>query len=144
MSHIEEVKYEDKTFALVLRHNYAPEGVNFVTPQDNPLQLGVLRHQRGTEVRPHIHRNLPRTISQVQEVIHIEYGKVEAKFYDTGGKELGSVVLNTGDTILLLSGGHGFSVLEDSKLMEIKQGPYYGPENDKERLNVKQESEKQT
>ena len=33
--------------------------------------------------------------------------------------------LHAGDIILLLSGGHGFTILEDSTtIVEIKQGPY--------------------
>jgi hypothetical protein len=41
------------------------------------------------------------------------------------------VVLNSGDTILLASGGHGFEMLEDTEMLEIKQGPYSGVTNDK-------------
>ncbi len=137
---IEKIEYEGNTFALILRYNHEQEGVTFFTSQENPVQLGILKHRQGTRVKPHIHRNLPRTISETQEVLHIEYGEVEARFYDTNGKELGSVILKDGDTILLLSGGHGFNILKDSKILEIKQGPYYGPENDKERFDTEQES----
>jgi len=137
---IEKIAYEGHTFALILRDNYEQEGVAFFTPQENPVQLGILQHRQGTKVKPHIHRSLPRTISETQEVLHIEYGEVEASFYDSHGKGLGSVILKAGDTILLLYGGHGFNILKDSKILEIKQGPYYGPEDDKERFNTEQES----
>ena len=134
---IERVEYEGKILAIILRHGYEKEGVNFITSQDNPLQVGVLKHKQGTEIKPHIHRNLPRTISEVQEVLHVEYGEAEAEFYDEMGRKLAKVRLNEGDTILLVSGGHGFNILKDSKIIEIKQGPYYGVEEDKERLNQK-------
>lgn len=117
-----------------MRQNYEPEGVNFVTSGDNPLQLGILKHQQGSKIKPHIHKSYPKTVNEVQEVLHIEYGKVEAEFYESAGKKVGSTVLNSGDTILLLSGGHGFNILEDSKMIEVKQGPYYGVEEDKERI----------
>lgn len=133
---IEKVEYNGKTFALILRCYDEPEGVNFFTSQDNPLQLGILKHPQGHKIKPHLHRNLPRNISVVQEVLHIEYGEVETKFYDASGKELGSVMLNAGDTILLLSGGHGFNILRDSKILEVKQGPYYGVEDDKLKFNT--------
>jgi hypothetical protein len=32
----------------------------------------------------------------------------------------------SGDVVLLLSGGHGFHLLEDTVLLEVKQGPYVG------------------
>ena len=35
-------------------------------------------------------------------------------------------LLNKGDIILLIKGGHGFSVIEDVKMIEVKQGPYAG------------------
>lgn len=135
---IEKVEYEGNTFAIVLRHNYEQEGVNFITSPENPLQLGVLNHRSGTEIKPHIHRSLTKTINEVQEILHIDYGEVEAKFYDANGRKLGQLILNTGDTILLLSGGHGFSILRDSKIIEVKQGPYVSREEDKTLLEVRE------
>jgi len=133
---IEKVEWNGKVFALIVRADYQPEGVSFITPKDNPLQLGVLRHRKGHKIKPHTHRNLPKTINEVQEVLHIDYGKIEVEFYESGGKKTGSTVLNSGDTILLLSGGHGFNILEDSKIIEVKQGPYGGVEEDKEHLEM--------
>ena len=133
---VEKIQWDDKIFALILRGNYEPEGVNFITSKDEPIQLGVLKHQHGTKIKPHIHKNQPRTISEIQEVLHIEYGKVQAEFYDRSGKKVGNIILNSGDTLLLLCGGHGFNILKDSKMIEIKQGPYYGVEEDKECLNT--------
>lgn len=137
---IEKIAWNGEVFALIMRADYEPQGVNFVTSQDNPLQLGVLKHQQGSKIKPHIHKSFPKTISEVQEVLHIEYGKVEVEFYETGGKKVSCVILNSGDTILLLSGGHGFNILEDSKIIEVKQGPYRGVDKDKERLRTNQEN----
>ena len=131
---IEKIEYGGEVFALILRQNYEPEGVDFITAEDNPLQLGVLKHQKGSKIKPHSHRDSPRTINKVQEVLYMAYGKVEAEFYESNGKKVGSTILNPGDTILLLSGGHGFNILEDSKIIEVKQGPYRGVEEDKERI----------
>ena len=120
--------------ALIMRQSYEPEGINFITPRDNPLQLGVLKHQKGSKIKPHIHKSSPRIVNEIQEVLHVVYGKVETEFYETNGKKVSSATLNSGDTILLLSGGHGFNILEDSKIIEVKQGPYHGVEEDKERI----------
>jgi len=131
---IEKIEWKGKVFALILRINYEPEGVSFITPQNNPLQLGILKHRQGSKIKPHIHKTYLKTIREVQEVLHIDYGKVEAEFYEVTGRKIGSTVLNSGDTILLLSGGHGFSILEDSKIIEVKQGPYHGVEEDKDQI----------
>ena len=131
---VEKIECGGKILAIILRQNYEPEGVNFITAEDNPLQLGVLKHQKGSKIKPHIHKSSPRIVNEIQEVLHIAYGKVEAEFYTGDGKKVGDVTLNSGDTILLLSGGHGFNLLEDSKIIEIKQGPYRGVVEDKERI----------
>ena len=133
---IEKIEYEGKVVALIVRHNYDEDGINFITSKDEPIQLGILKHQRGTKIKPHIHKNQSRTISEVQEVLLIEYGNVEVEFYDASGKKVQQTVLKSGDTILLLTGGHGLNILEDSKIIEVKQGPYYGPEEDKQLLKT--------
>ena len=46
---------------------------------------------------------------------------------------LESRILRPGDVVLLGHGGHGFSMLEPSEMIEVKQGPYAG-EQDKERF----------
>jgi hypothetical protein len=133
---IEKIEFDGKVFALISRHDQAQDGVNFVTPPSNPLQVGILKHRQGAKVKPHTHRKLPRTIDEVQEVLYIEYGELETDFYDESGCKLGSVILKAGDTILLISGGHGFNILQDCKIVEVKQGPYSGVEEDKEWLST--------
>ena len=135
---IETIAFDGKVYAQIVRCGYEENGVHFVTSADSSLQLGVLRHKEGVEIRPHIHRSAIRRISEVQEVLHVAYGEVEADFYDAGGRNLGNVILNAGDTILLLAGGHGFKILKDCKMIEVKQGPYYGTRDDKEQLIVEQ------
>ncbi len=138
---IERIEYQDKLLALVLRASYGPEGVNFLTPEANSLQLGVLKHKQGHQIKPHVHKSPAKTVKEVQEVLHIEYGEVEVGFYDDKGEKVRSIVLRPDDTILLISGGHGFDILRDCKIIEVKQGPYYGTEADKERLKAKAKNE---
>jgi len=136
---IERIEYEGKLLALVLRAGYDLEGANYITSNDSSLQLGILKHKKGTRLAPHIHRNSSHIIKEVQEVLHIEHGEVDAGFYNDKGKKVGSTILKCGDTVLLISGGHGFDMLEDCKIVEVKQGPYPGREADKESLPIEQE-----
>jgi len=131
---IEKIEWQGKTLALVLRKSFDKDGVNFITDENNPLQLGILKHPSGTRIKPHIHKYSEKLVKSIHEILHIEYGKVNASFYDDEGKPVCNTLLNMGDTILLMSGGHGFNILEDSKIIEIKQGPYEGVENDKKRF----------
>jgi len=49
---------------------------------------------------------------------------VRVDFYGDDETFRESREIRTGDVILLSVGGHGFEMLEDSELIEVKQGPY--------------------
>ena len=133
---VEKIEWQGETLALILRDGFNKDGVNFVTAENNPLQVGVLKHPQGFKIKPHIHRASKKIINSIQEVLHVEYGRMGVNFYDDKGEQIGSAVINMGDTILLIAGGHGFDILEDCKIIEVKQGPYEGVEQDKKRLET--------
>jgi hypothetical protein len=58
---------------------------------------------------------------------------VRIDFYSEDGQHLSSEILTAGDVVLLSRGGHGFEMLEESELIEVKQGPY-DSDNDKIRF----------
>ena len=135
---IEKIEWNGKIFALILYREFNENGINFITSKENPLQVGTLIHKKGTEIKAHVHKLSTRKIDSVQEVLHIEYGKIQADIFNDTGEKIKSCILNEGDTILLLNGGHGFRILENAKIIEIKQGPYYGVDGDKEYLEVQE------
>jgi hypothetical protein len=106
---------------------YAPiePGVHFYCENESSLQVGKQWRAKGEKIRPH--RHLPVTVERketLKEVLYIEKGKVKIIFYTDGWKEIGSRTLNAGDMVMLISGGHGFEMLEETEMIEIKQGPY--------------------
>jgi len=121
---IERVEHEGETIALIVRGDFEEEGAKFFTNDDNPLQLGVINQKAGQETQPHVHREREVAIKSIQEVVHVDRGRALVKFYTRDGNKVGSRILERGDTILLMNGGHGFRMLEDTRLVEIKQGPY--------------------
>lgn len=131
---IEDIFYKDELLAKIVRHTCRDKGLNFFTPEDNPLQFGVLQHPTGYNITPHIHRKRQLNITEVQEVLYVEVGMVEVVLYSAEGELVREVALSTGDTILLMRGGHGFHFTEDSTLIYVKQGPYMGREEDKKLL----------
>ena len=135
---VETISVDGITFALVLRRELRTEGVNFYSSKDMSLQLGILNHKQGIKVKPHIHKPTNKIIYNVQEVLHVEYGAVECNFYNSDGEKVKSTIIRDGDTILLVAGGHGFNILEDSKIFEVKQGPYSSVEADKTYIEVKE------
>lgn len=120
--------------AIIVPKGYRPSSTEFFTPGDSPQQFGVIVYREGEVLKAHIHNEIKREISQTQEVVVVKKGKVKANFYDPEKTFLESRILEEGDTVFLASGGHEFKFLEDSELIEVKQGPYLG-ENDKVRFN---------
>jgi len=129
---MEEIISDDGgIIALVVRREFEKEGVNFVSKKDFPLQLGISSYKKGEEIKAHFHIEKEIKINKIQEVVHIKRGKTRVDLYDSNGKKFKSVELLTGDTIFFADGGHGFEILEDTKIVEVKQGPYFGKAKDK-------------
>ena len=95
--------------------------------------FGYLPHKKGNVIKPHKHKINKREILYTHEVLFIKKGKVKVNFYDRDKNTVGSEHLNCGDIILLCGGGHGFEILEETIMIEVKQGPFIGIE-DKERF----------
>ena len=130
---LERICHEGKTLGLVLRSDFEQEGIHFFTPGDFSQQLAYMKRPAGYVIDPHVHNIVPRSVDLTQEVLFIKKGKVRVDFYGQDQTYLESRVLNTGDVILLAHGGHGFTMLEPSEIIEVKQGPYAG-EQDKVRF----------
>ena len=123
---IEYIFEEDKLLAIILRTSFQKEGIDFFTPSDFSQQLGYMNRCKGYKIQPHIHNKVERTIEFTQEVLFVKNGLVRVDFYKTDKKYYKSKLLNKGDVILLSFGGHGFEMLEDSEIIEVKQGPFAG------------------
>jgi mannose-6-phosphate isomerase-like protein (cupin superfamily) len=75
---------------------------------------------------PHVHNPIQRDVQYTKEVLFIKSGKIRVDFYDEDKSYLESTILEAGDVILLAYGGHGFEMIEESEIIEVKQGPYVG------------------
>lgn len=121
---IHEIIHESRILAIIVSKDFSKPGIHFVTPCDFSQQLAFLNHPSGKIIQPHVHNLVHREVQYTQEVLFIKKGKIRVDFYDEEQIYLESVLLTAGDTILLAAGGHGFKVLEDTEIIEVKQGPY--------------------
>jgi len=108
---ISQITKEGKVLAIILRREFNQEGIHFLTPDD---------------IMPHVHNKVQREVFFTQEVLIIKRGKLRVDFYDDDQQYLESHILRDGDVVLLIQGGHGFQVLEEVEMIEVKQGPYVG------------------
>ncbi|MFH1831827.1 MAG: hypothetical protein ABH827_03400 [bacterium] len=130
---LKTITHNDITIAIVIKNNYEKNGISFFTPKDFSQQLAYMKHDAGKIIEPHTHNQVTRQVLNTQEVLFIKQGKLRVDFYDNMQHYLESIILESGDTILLASGGHGFEVLEPVQMIEVKQGPYSG-DTDKTRF----------
>lgn len=120
---ISEIKYKKDTLAYIIK-NTNKNGVNFATPKKLAQQVGILNHKKGHKINPHVHLKNIRLIKYTTEVLIIIKGKLKVNFYNNHKKYLFSKILYNNNIIIFIKGGHGFEILEDSKIIEVKQGPY--------------------
>lgn len=129
-----------EVLGIIIKASFQKDGIEFFTPDDYSQQLAYMKHPKGKIIVPHVHNEVKRQVHYTQEVLVIKTGKLRVDFYTQERSYLESYILEAGDVILLASGGHGFQVIEDLEMYEIKQGPYSGTENDKVRFEyVEQE-----
>ena len=130
---IEQLYDNDKLLSVIVRREFEKEGIEFFTPDTFSQQIGYMKRPVNYVIPPHTHNAVQRDVHFTQEVLLIKSGKIRVDFYDDDQNYLESRVLFPGDVVLLAYGGHGFEMLEESEIIEVKQGPYMG-EMDKVRF----------
>lgn len=123
MGQIEEVRKKNKLLAMIIRNDYDCNGVDFITPNEYSQQVAYMHHPTGKVIDAHVHNMVHRNVVLTQEVLFIKKGILRVDFYDEYEDYLESRDLHAGDIILLVSGGHGFQVLEEVEMIEVKQDP---------------------
>ena len=131
---IQKITHQTLQLAIIIRNNFRKEGIEFFTNDNDSQQLGYMNRPKSYSIAPHRHNLVQREVHLTQEVLFIKSGKVRVDFYSNTQEYLQSEILEVGDVILLADGGHGFKMLEDSEIIEVKQGPYCG-EQDKVRFD---------
>jgi len=131
---VETVAYGDRVLAIVIRHAHDGDGIHFFTPPEYSQQLGYMKRPAGYRIQPHVHLRVERKSTFTQEVLFVKRGRVLVNFYGEDDRKIAEREITTGDVILLSEGGHGFEMIEESELIEVKQGPYL---EDKRRFDPK-------
>ncbi len=132
---VEKLMHGGTLLSIIIRAGFDKPGLSFFTPEEFSQQLAYMHHPAGKEIAPHVHNPVHREVHYTQEVLFIRKGRLRIDFYDDDRNYLESRVLEAGDTILLATGGHGFEVLEELEMIEVKQGPYAG-DHDKTRFEA--------
>ena len=140
---IEEIKFKKRLYAIIIRNKFSKNGAYFATKSSLSQQMAHMKYKKGHKIRSHFHKKWIRNISTTIEALFIKKGKLRIDFYTTKGKYFLSKVLSERDTVLTLYGGHGFEVIKNVSMIEIKQGPFtkdtrkFLPSVNKKELKIK-------
>jgi len=127
---LDEVRDGEHLIALIIRASYQADGIQFFTDRGLSQQLGYMRRPKGHVISAHVHNKVHRDVEYTQEVLIVRTRRLRVDLYDAARGFLAHRILEPGDIILLASGGHGFEMLEEVEMIEVKQGPYT-PTDDK-------------
>ena len=130
---IEEIFHANQLLAIIIKQNYSHKGIKFFTPPSFSQQLAYINYPKKHIIEPHVHNKVSRNVELTQEVLLVKKGKLKVDIYNNDKVYVQSRILTAGDLILLASGGHGFEMIEDTEMIEIKQGPFCG-DSDKSRF----------
>jgi hypothetical protein len=126
MNGVEWIVAGDRPLAIIIRREFEPEASQFITLPQHAQQVGFIKYSEGGSIMPHSHTPLERHIVGTPETLLVRSGRVEVSLYDDVQVFVARRLLKEGDVVVLLGGGHGFKMLEDTVLLEVKQGPYTG------------------
>lgn len=130
---VETITHGLEPIALIIRAEHEEPGIQFFTPANFSQQVAYMQHPAGHKIGAHIHNLLIRQVLYTQEVLIIRKGKIKVNLYSSNRELIGERVLKSGDLILLCGGGHSIEMLEETSMIEIKQGPFAG-DGDKTRF----------
>ena len=119
--------------AFIVNANKNEQAKNFYTENNLDMQVASFNLKKGENIDRHYHYKQNRNIQTTSEVIYVQEGNLEIEIYDNEKNFVDKLSAFEGMIIIIFDGGHAINIIEDSKFIEIKQGPY-DPENDKERF----------
>jgi len=129
MDNAELITANGQTLCYVIRAKTRPKQTTFITPPEAKQQVGFIVYPRGSVIARHIHKPLERHIIGMAEVLLVRSGRCQIEVYDEQKRLVAVCDLYKNDVVLMVGGGHGFRIKEDTVLLEIKQGPYLGADD---------------
>lgn len=124
MIQTENIVFDGITYAMIIKTEELPGATRFMTPDNFNQQVGYIVYKQGEAIVPHIHHPIQRTVLGTTEVVIVKKGRCLVDFYNLEKQKYAERELQVGDIVVLLGAGHGFRMLEDTVLLEVKQGPF--------------------
>ena len=101
---IEKIIFNNEVYAEIIRSDIRVDKTTFFSNTSSSFQFGIVSHEKGYEEKPHYHKTFDRKIMDCQQMLFVQYGKVEVIFYDKSKKEISNTKLKQGDSINIIKG----------------------------------------
>ena len=121
---VEYLSDEGNLLAIFIPSQAATESIEFLTRPENEFQVGLMKRDENSQVKPHVHKLYKREINRTHEFLLVRAGSMKLSLFGLKNEPVHTLVMNNGDSVLLCSGGHSIDFLEPTLLLEVKQGPY--------------------
>ena len=129
MEGISKIVSDGKLFAIIIKNNFRTQGIHFFTDDSDTQQVAYMQHDKGHIIQNHYHNEIKREVLFTKEVLVMKKGQLKCLFFDDKQNLISTQIIETGDVLVLIAGGHGFECISDVEMFEIKQGPYVGNED---------------
>lgn len=124
---LEKIFDVKQLLAVIFRANIQINEVEFLTESSNDFQIGIHNRKKGIKLTPHTHKFIKAPqIKTIQELLLVQSGRIRVNIYNKKSSLVSKKILKRGDGVLLITGGHGVDFLEDSRVFQVKQGPFSG------------------
>lgn len=125
----------DDLIAIIYRDEDWQKGLNFITPDNLFIQVGSWWYDKGKKLDSHKHLEYIRKANITQEMVYVKDGLMRVDLYSVNKVFIKSFELKKGDLSVLVSGGHGYEILEENtKIIESKNGPFISVDKDKKKF----------
>jgi hypothetical protein len=121
---ITKIKSGNRIFALIVDFSSEKEGAHPATDPSWPLQLLLMKRQKGHVVSKHTHKKVKKITQQPQEALVVIKGQLETRIFNSKGKFIAKKIVSAGQCLLLVDGGHEVKFTKDSLVYAFKDGPY--------------------
>ena len=134
---IKNIIYNDELYSSIFDLNNISEGLDFLTNDESFIQVGTWKYEKGKILDAHYHNTFERKSFITQEVVLVLEGNIICNLYTKDGNFIATEEINQNQLIIQYQGIHEYEIMKDSKILEIKNGPYFGPDKDRTRVNIR-------
>ena len=133
------IVHKDILYSTIFDLQNINDGLDFITEDDSFIQVGTWNYKKGRILQAHYHNKFERKAYRTQELVFVVDGEITCNLYTEGGDFFKSLKIFKNQLIIQYQGVHEYVIDEDSKILEVKNGPYFGTEKDRTRINVKKD-----